>query len=687
MPVPLASKAPVIKEWQTLRVNAQTAAKHFNGKPQNVGVILGEVSGHLVDVDLDCGEAIALANDFLPFTASIFGRDSKPRSHWLYVARGATFAKFIDPQQGDTLLELRAGSGKQTVFPGSTHVSAEAVRWDIDGDVSEVARDDLETAVRTLAAAVLLARYWRAGDYHGTTLPLVGGMLRAGAPAVWLSKVLKAVGKAAGRQDLQDIDDAIKSTAAKLADGQPVQGWPTLKEHMPPAVVDRVTQWLGLSQDAETAKPDPLQPPAFHDLRLSEDELNAAQLAPRCFIKDYLYADVATLIAPGGTGKTTLQIYEAVCFAIGRPVHGLKVESVGWVLFVSAEDRREQLVARLREIMRAMDLSPSERATVLDRIRIWDVTGQQVKLIECDGGNIVLSALADNIIEAYKADPPAICVFDPLVSFGASEGMVNDNEQALVTAARRIVRALDCCVRLVTHTGKSNAREKTFDPYSNRGGSALPDGARMVAVMHSWDANDPGKLRPPPACAVTKDASITVMARPKLSYAPPNLPFIWIRRTGHTFESFTDFQVSEEQKKSANADQVLRFVESQLKQDRKHSGRSLETSIPNMSRADFRAALNELVVSNRITERDLPAADRKGQRKTYLVPAQYGALEAFSEINAPDDYQSNCAAPLREEKTAQLNAPVSSLVPERAKNQMAQYGAIGALDPMEDMEP
>lgn len=330
MPVPLASKAPVIKEWQTLRVNAQTAATHFNGKPQNVGVILGEVSGHLVDVDLDCGEAIALANDFLPFTASIFGRDSKPRSHWLYVARGATFAKFIDPQQGDTLLELRAGSGKQTVFPGSTHVSAEAVRWDIDGDVSEVARDDLETAVRTLAAAVLLARYWRAGDYHGTTLPLVGGMLRAGAPAVWLSKVLKAVGKAAGRQDLQDIDDAIKSTAAKLAEGQPVQGWPTLKEHMPAAVVDRVTQWLGLSQDAETAKARPFFT-SWGEIAKRPREIN--------YIVADLIEDRANvgLIGDPEAGKSLILSELLCCISSGTPFHGHEILGGGLAVLICGE--------------------------------------------------------------------------------------------------------------------------------------------------------------------------------------------------------------------------------------------------------------------------------------------------------------------------------------------------------------
>ena len=52
----------------------------------NVGVILGPRSGELVDIDLDCAEALALADLYLPATEAIFGRKSKPRSHRIYIA-------------------------------------------------------------------------------------------------------------------------------------------------------------------------------------------------------------------------------------------------------------------------------------------------------------------------------------------------------------------------------------------------------------------------------------------------------------------------------------------------------------------------------------------------------------------------------------------------------------------------
>ncbi len=53
-------------------------------KPSYQGVLLGEPSLRLIDVDLDHPLTLELAASYLPPTNSIFGRTSKPRSHWLY---------------------------------------------------------------------------------------------------------------------------------------------------------------------------------------------------------------------------------------------------------------------------------------------------------------------------------------------------------------------------------------------------------------------------------------------------------------------------------------------------------------------------------------------------------------------------------------------------------------------------
>ena len=75
VPVPAGAKGPVIKSWQRLRFAEAELAEHFAG-PGNLGLILGEPSGWLVDVDLDCDDARALADTYLPPTPAVTGRAS-----------------------------------------------------------------------------------------------------------------------------------------------------------------------------------------------------------------------------------------------------------------------------------------------------------------------------------------------------------------------------------------------------------------------------------------------------------------------------------------------------------------------------------------------------------------------------------------------------------------------------------
>jgi hypothetical protein len=84
VPVPHKSKRPVGEAWQKLRITEADAPQWFNGEAQNIGVLLGEASAGLTDIDLDWPEARAAAGYFLPPTA-IFGRASSPGAHWLYV--------------------------------------------------------------------------------------------------------------------------------------------------------------------------------------------------------------------------------------------------------------------------------------------------------------------------------------------------------------------------------------------------------------------------------------------------------------------------------------------------------------------------------------------------------------------------------------------------------------------------
>jgi hypothetical protein len=148
-PIPLepGQKRPSLPGWQHLRLGKADLAGHFSGS-QNIGLLLGNPSGGLVDVDLDSPRARDLAPEFLPATGLISGRRSSPRSHWWF--------RVTEPVDTVQLagLELRS-TGVQTVVPPSRHPSGEVYEWASFGQPAEVLADELISTVYDLAGAAL----------------------------------------------------------------------------------------------------------------------------------------------------------------------------------------------------------------------------------------------------------------------------------------------------------------------------------------------------------------------------------------------------------------------------------------------------------------------------------------------------------------------------------------------------
>lgn len=149
VPVPFRSKAPIIDGWQSLRLAESQLDRYFGRDAQNIGILLGEPSGSLIDVDLDHEKAVALAPSFLPPTGAIFGRSSKWRSHWLYYASQPIATRQFRLPNKQMVVELRS-TGGQTVFPGSIHPSGERIEWDSTGAPAVVDPLELEAQLELI---------------------------------------------------------------------------------------------------------------------------------------------------------------------------------------------------------------------------------------------------------------------------------------------------------------------------------------------------------------------------------------------------------------------------------------------------------------------------------------------------------------------------------------------------------
>lgn len=157
VPIPFKQKRAVIKGWEQLRLTDNDLPLYFD-QPANIGIILGEPSNWLVDVDLDCPEAIELAEQYLPPTSAKSGLPGALNSHWWYYAAGTETKKHTDPIDNQMIVELRA-NGLQTVVGPSIHPDDGSQYEILTGEPAIVPAPMLTACVAALAKAVIEIRH------------------------------------------------------------------------------------------------------------------------------------------------------------------------------------------------------------------------------------------------------------------------------------------------------------------------------------------------------------------------------------------------------------------------------------------------------------------------------------------------------------------------------------------------
>lgn len=496
IPIPKRAKAPVLDGWEKLRLAENDLAKHF--KPMtNIGLLLGDPSGGLVDVDLDAPEAVVAADLLLPPTGMIHGRSGKPHSHWWYrvPTPAPRTTKFHDVAVGRgnrsaTLVEMRS-TGAQTIVPPSVHTSGEAIEWvDLTGP-SMVDGRVLAQHCATVAAAALIARHWPGpGARHDTAMALAGVLLRAGMPLDDAERFITAVARAAGDDEDTDRIATVEYTARKLASNEPATGLPTLTNLIGHDVTKRITTWLNVdnallngitpgpqttAQPRSTGSPMSSAPQRFHLLTAAQVKKRPP---PSWLVDEILVAgSLAAISAPPATFKTFVGLGLSLATATATPWFGRSTR-LGTTVYVSAEGSA------------GMGL----------RIGAWELhhgtevpeTGQFLldapQLMDSDHINDLQDTLTNLPIA------PVLIVIDTLARcfLGGDENSSRDMG-LFVAGAERLRRTTGACVLLIHHVGKATGKL--------RGSSAL-EGALDTIIELKRD-DDQLTI----ACAKQKDAA------------------------------------------------------------------------------------------------------------------------------------------------------------------------------------
>jgi predicted P-loop ATPase len=283
-PIPLRpkSKAPVHQDWRRLVVTATTKW------PGNIGVCLGKPSAGLVDLDLDCPEAIWLAPAIMPPTSLAFGRPSKPRSHWLYdcgetapakASTGTQFAPgFGDEKTKDKpLLEIRS-TGGQTMFPPSVHPEGERLEWSEYNEPAQVNVEQLMRAAALLAGAALLLRHFPGpgGRWHGYKA-VIGWLLRSGVSPTTAEEIVRVFADHFSPARLKPVRmRSVRVLRRRLAERNgPVPGYPELVKVFGSEAAKRAQDWLLPGGDWHRGKKGEIIAGSLHNMQLALARLDA----------------------------------------------------------------------------------------------------------------------------------------------------------------------------------------------------------------------------------------------------------------------------------------------------------------------------------------------------------------------------------------------------------------------------
>ena len=273
------------------------------------------------------------------------------------------------------------------------------------------------------------------------------------------------------------------------------------------------------------------------DARPTKDELLGVPYEAPMIVAGYLPQDAGGDVAPGGTGKSTLLIYEAVHIILGRSLYGRQIIRPGAALFITAEDKRQMVLGRLNAICRALQLSKREYAKVRANFYVEDVSACPAKLVEADRYGAQPTTFVDEIVAKYQGAKLAVTILDPTSLLGPGELSGNDGMAELMRTSRMLSQQLESAVRLVHHVAQAVARGKIRDQYAGRGGTAFADnsrGQRQITLLMERQFNHEGSKYVLPVEITDEDlarARVLGIFVHKLSYSErDSTPIILIRR-------------------------------------------------------------------------------------------------------------------------------------------------------------
>jgi len=366
------------------------------------------------------------------------------------------------------------------------------------------------------------------------------------------------------------------------------------------------------------------------------DLLDTSKLRKPQLFQDWSTEDISITTADGGTGKTTLKLYEAVCLALGQRFLSFDCKQAGKTLFITGEDTDKKLAAMLGAIIRQMGLfenfpgNNEKIQTILSSVVIKKDADMCIVQKDRNGFFHPNIEALRKVQEAIHDIRPKMVVFDPISSFWGSEAALNDMSRAVIKFMSILVDQNPICIEIVNHMGKQSSNNKDMSQFAGRGGTALPSHARVSRSLRviledefkEMTGEDLGEHQRAMLCNVNKFTDGSPLF---------NKPFL-VLREGYLFtrKTLTASKARDVEKALADPERVFTFLKDERRKNKYPTkqvivGHFMIATEP-LSEARTKRALDQLQYHGHMGEkvRSIDHPDVSIKEKAYSIFTEEG---------------------------------------------------------------
>ena len=209
--------------------------------------------------------------------------------------------------------------------------------------------------------------------------------------------------------------------------------------------------------------------------------------------RDWLYGRllvrkfVSATVAPGGVGKSSLTITEALTTVSGKPLLGVTSQRLRVWLW-NLEDPREETERKIQAAAKHYRLSPDD---IGDRLFVDSGRDQRLVIAEqTRNGAMIVRPVVENLIEEIIAREIDVVVIDPFVSSHTVPENDNGAQDMIVKEWGKVADRGNCAIHLIDHTRKAMNGDAEVTTESSRGAKSKTDACRVVRVLNRMSKDE-----------------------------------------------------------------------------------------------------------------------------------------------------------------------------------------------------